>query len=237
MPKLLYRYPLPKIFLLLFLLGLICVGAAPGYLTGKWRWAAFPQVSALPKLRELRKTGLTVDGWKILNNYTLLIGGHDWFASEIQRQQNDGTGKKSSSIALVMLMTQNDHADQPQVEWTDINGWQQWKTDSYTQVQFTVASPPDQPAIQVEASFFRGRSEQQTYAVLQWYATPMGGNPAASWWFWADRRAQMSNRRVPWVAVSILIPIEPLGDIEKSRISAESLGKTVQAALMAGPFK
>jgi hypothetical protein len=36
------------------------------------------------------------------------------------------------------------------------------------------------------------------------------------------------------VAVSVLIPVEPLGDIEKSRQLAESLGQSIQAAAIAG---
>ncbi len=234
-----YRTRSLKIVLLLFLLSLCIFGALPGYLSGKWRWASPPEVTALPLLRKMRETGLTFEGWQTVEKYILLVGGHDWLAIELQRQPTRKSSEPSDrpDKAMVMLMPQNDRADQPQVEWTDLNGLQQWKIDSFRWLEFAAAVPPEQPPVTVEANFFRGWNEQQTYAVLQWYATPEGGHPAPSWWFWADRRAQLSNRRVPWVAVNIIIPIEPLGDIEKSRSLAESLGKTVQAALMAGPFQ
>lgn len=226
-----------KIILLLFLLNLCFFGALPSYLSGRWRWVSPPEVTVLPLLRKMRETGLTFPGWETVEKYTLLIGGQNWLALELQRapfkshQQITRLDK-----AMVMLMPQNDHIHQPQVEWTDINGLQQWKIDSFRQIELIAAVSPKQPPVTVKANFFRGWNEQQTYAVLQWYATPEGGNPSPSWWFWVDRKAQLSNRRVPWVAVNIIIPIEPLGEIEKVRSLAESLGKTVQLALMAGPF-
>ncbi|HIK26745.1 MAG: cyanoexosortase B system-associated protein [Oscillatoriaceae bacterium SKW80] len=236
-----YRKRALKIILLLFLLNLCIFGALPSYLSGKWRWASPPEVTALPLLRKMQETGLTFHGWETVEKYILLIGGHNWLALELQRSPTikNNHNQKTTSInkAMVMLMPQNDHTDQPQVEWTDINGLQQWKIDSFRRIEFTAAVSPKQPTVTVKANFFRSWNQQQTYAVLQWYATPEGGNPSPSWWFWADRRAQLSNRRVPWVAVNIVIPIEPLGDIEKLRSLAESLGQTVQLALMDGPFK
>jgi cyanoexosortase B-associated protein len=52
----------------------------------------------------------------------------------------------------------------------------------------------------------------------------------------ADRMAQLSQQRAAWVAVNVLIPIEPLGKIEKVEDRASSLSQTVQAALMAEAF-
>ncbi len=238
--KLLHRYPLSKIILLGFLLGLIGIGAVPGYFAGNWRWASPPPVPTLEQLKGLRKTGLTIAGWQTLQQDTVLIGGHNWLLLEVQHAPQ--------TKALILLLPQSDPSDQPQVEWTDVSGLQRWILDSYSQMQFTVAVPHTagssgeakftaQQVATVQARFLRARNERQTYAVLQWYAWPNGGHPAPSQWFWADRRAQLSNRRVPWVAVSIQISIEPFGNIERSRQLAESLGKTVQAALMAGPLE
>lgn len=234
--KLLHRYPLSKIILLGFLLALIGIGAVPGYLAGNWRWASPPPVPTIEQLKQLRTKGLTIAGWQTLQQDTVLIGGHNWLLLEIQHPPQ--------IKALVLLLPQSDPSDQPQVEWTDISGLQRWILDSYSRMQFTVTvahtkeneSTTTQIA-PVQARFLRARNERQTYAVLQWYAWPNGGHPAPSQWFWADRRAQLSNRRVPWVAVSIQISIEPFGNIERSRQLAESLGKTVQAALMAGPLE
>lgn len=224
---------LSKIILFLFLFVVIIVGAIPGYLSGHWRWEKPPEVSNIEKLRNLRKTGLTIENWQTVDKQPLNIGGLHWILQEIQNP--------NQTKALILLLPQSETTDQPQVEWTDISGLQRWKTDSQTQIKFTVTpkkienSNSSQTAT-VEANFFRAWSDRQTWAVVCWYAFPSGGNPSPQAWFWADRSAQLSNQRVPWVAVSLQIFIEPLGDIGKIRPVAESLAKNVQAALMAGPF-
>jgi cyanoexosortase B-associated protein len=124
------------------------------------------------------------------------------------------------------------------VEWSDVSGFQNWETDSDRSVDFTVKNP----ATKVTAQFFRGltkrqqgssqETRRQTYAVLQWYAWSTGGHPAPSQWFFADRAAQWQNRRIPWVAVSILVPIEPLDTIEQHWSEVESLAQTIQSTLM-----
>ena len=224
---------LSKIILFLFLFIVIIVGAIPGYLSGHWRWEKPPEVTTIEKLRNLRKTGLTIENWQTVDKQPLNIGGLHWILQDIQNP--------NQTKALILLLPQSETTDQPQVEWTDISGLQRWKTDSQTQIKFTVTpknienSNSSQTAT-VEANFFRAWSERQTWAVVCWYAFPSGGNPSPQAWFWADRSAQLSNQRVPWVAVSIQIFIEPLGDISKIRPVAESLAKNIQTALMAGPL-
>jgi cyanoexosortase B-associated protein len=224
---------LSKIILFLFLFVVIILGAIPGYLSGHWRWEKPPEVTNLEKLRNLRKTGLTIDNWQTVDKQPLNIGGLQWILQDIQNP--------NQTKALILLLPQSETTDQPQVEWTDISGLQRWKTDSQTQIKFTVTpkkienSNSSQTAT-VEANFFRAWSDRQTWAVVCWYAFPSGGNPSPQAWFWADRSAQISNQRVPWVAVSLQIFIEPLGDIAKIRPVAESLAKNIQAALMAGPL-
>ncbi|NEQ22843.1 MAG: cyanoexosortase B system-associated protein [Microcoleus sp. SIO2G3] len=219
---------------LIFLLVLVVVGAVPGYWTGNWSWATLPQVTNINQIRELRQTGLELPGWRTVGQKTVMIGGHQWSVQQIQQG-------KSKPIGL-LLLPQSDHNSQPQVEWMDIDGLVKWKTDSYTKLQFEVEkSLPDKstgttkptiPSAKVEARFFRAWTQRRTVAVLQWYAWSGGGNPAPSRWFFADQLAQLRRNRVPWVAVCLQIPIEPLGDIEASRPLAESLGKIVQFALM-----
>ncbi len=85
----------------------------------------------------------------------------------------------------------------------------------------------------MEARFFRAVTQQDTFGVLQWYALPNGGHSSPFRWFVGDQLAQWRKQRVPWVAVSILVPMEPLGQVEKIWPLAESIGQTVQAALMA----
>lgn len=214
---------LPRVAVLGFLLVLVTFAAVPGYLTGNWTWKQPPPVTILKQLKELRKTGLELPGWKTLEHKTVRIGGHEWSIQAI--------GQGNPKPVIVMLLPQNGPKNQPQVEWVDIGGSQQWQTDSHTTMKFKQASGQH-----VEANFFRAWNQQQTVAVLQWYAWPGGGHPDITRWFWADQFAQLHRQRVPWVAVCLQIPMEPLGDLEASRPLAESLGNMIQSALMAGPF-
>lgn len=224
-----------QIILFVFLFSLIVVGAIPGYFSGNWRWQKPPEVANIEQLRNLRKTGLNIPGWQTVNTQPLNIGGLHWILQEIKSQSN------IENKALMLLLPQSEITDQPQVEWTDISGLQRWKIDSETQIKFTATVPKKENSnsfqtAKVEANFFRAWSDRQTWGVVSWYAFPSGGNPSPQAWFWADRSAQLSNQRVPWVAVSIQIFIEPLGDISKIRPVAESLAKNVQTALMTGPL-
>ena len=239
LPKLFQQFQLPQIIVLGFLLLLLGIGAIPGYFSGHWPWAHLPRVTHLNQLRNLRQTGLTLPGWQTIKQQIVPIGGHKW---SLQQLQGD-----TAKPVVLLLFPQNGDKDQPQVEWMDVDGVMAWKTDSYRQLQFTV-EPSSLTGVMsqimphtVEARFFRAWQQQpslaQTFAVLQWYAWPGGGNPAPSQWFWLDQRAQWRRQRVPWVAVCLQIPIEPLGDIEASRSLAESLGKKIQATLMADTFK
>lgn len=219
-----YNLKLSQAILLLFLLVLIALGAIPGYLKGHWAWEQPPPVHSLQKLQALRKTGLTLTGWQTISQEVREVSGHKWSYQNIQRDRQ--------TQAILMLLPQNGPKDQPQVEWVDVKGFWRWKTDKYRHAQFTANSTNN--SAKVEAHFFQAWNPKQTYAVLQWYALPDGGIPDPGKWFWADQIAQWQGRRVPWVAVNIQIPIEPLGDIEKVRPLAQSLGQSVQSALMSG---
>ncbi|MCL1471560.1 cyanoexosortase B system-associated protein [Argonema antarcticum] len=219
---------LSQVILLLFLLVLIALGAIPSYLKGHWPWEQPPPIPSLKQIQQLRKTGLTLTGWQTISQEVREVSGHKWSYQNIQRDRK--------TQAILMLLPQNGPKEQPQVEWVDVKGFWRWKTDKYRPAQFTAVSTNDR-SVKVEAQFFQGWNRNQTYAVLQWYALPDGGTPDPGKWFWADQRAQWQGRRVPWVAVNIQIPIEPLGDIEKVRPLAQSLGQSVQSALMAGSLQ
>lgn len=224
----------PKISLLLLLLALMAIGAVPGYISGKWSWVKPPRVTTLKQLREMRKQGLNLPGWQTLVQEEIPIGGHKWSYQQIQSEGQTTVG--------LLLLNQNSHVDQPRVEWVDINGHQQqissdWKTDSYQTKQFAVAPTDERSSVVVRARFFRGWNQRQTYAIVQWYARPDGGSTGPTSWFWADRMAMVKGGRAPWVAVCLLIPIEPLGDIEQTWPQAKKLAETVQRTLMVGPFK
>lgn len=220
-------YQLSKIVVLLFLLILVTAEAIPSYLKGEWAWMKPPQVATLKELKLLRREGLTLPGWAKSAHFNLMISGHKWLAQEL---------KHDGKSAILLLLPQNDRKDKPQVEWTDLKGFHNWKTDSYQTLNFTVdlqeKIPKNSQDISVDAQFFRSWDQKQTFAVLQWYAQPSGGSATPSSWFWEDSKAQLFNRRVPWVAVCILIPLEPLADIEKARPLAIFFGQNVQLALM-----
>lgn len=239
LPKKLQRFQFSKVVLLSFLVGLMAIGAVPSYLTGRWSWANPPRVTNLKQLKNIRQAGLALPGWQTQQQDTVTIGGHKWSIQELQQDEK--------TQVTLLLLPQEDRKAQPEVEWMDINGFKEWQTDQEQRLQFKVetqaqtgtqnttesgTSATRPTSSDVKARFFRGWTRQQTFAVLQWYAWPGGGNPSPSGWFWADQMAQLHRRRLPWVAVSILIPMEPLAEVETALPLAKSLGQTVQAALM-----
>ncbi|MDF5710048.1 MAG: cyanoexosortase B system-associated protein [Nostoc sp. S4] len=225
---------LSQVAALLLLLVLLVMGGVPGYLTGHWQWKQPPPVANLKELRQIRKTGLTIPGWQTVEQTEQQIGEHKWSLQVIKKVG-------SETQAILLLLPQNGPMDQPEVEWTEVNGWGrsrwgQWDVAQYRGAEFSVKPSlklASNVETKVEARFFRASTQQQTFAVLQWYAMPNSGNPSPLNWFVADQLAQWRKQRTPWVSVSILIPMEPLGQVETSWPLAESIGETVQAALMA----
>ncbi|ABA22521.1 conserved hypothetical protein [Trichormus variabilis ATCC 29413] len=225
------------IVLLLFLL-LLTVGAVPGYLSGRWQWKQPPSIANLKELREIRSKGLNLPGWQTVNQIEQVIGQHKW-SLQILKQAG------SNNQALLLLLPQNGPKNQPEVEWTDVSGWGKlrwgkWDVAQSRSAQLTATKPGnvgENGKVPVEAMFFRVSTDQETFAVLQWYALPNGGYSSPLRWFLADQLAQLHKSRAPWVAVSILIPMEPLGQVETTWPLAKSIGETVQSTLMGGPFK
>ncbi|HTL88606.1 MAG TPA: cyanoexosortase B system-associated protein [Leptolyngbya sp.] len=211
------RINLPKLVLLLVLSSFVCFGALPGYLSGglfgkQWRWTAPPKVEVLDNLSALKKNGIEIPGWQTIDKAPTPLGDHTWMRQEIQN---------STQKATVLFFPQARSIDQPQVEWADLDGSQGWKTDSQHQVQINP----------ITVEFLRAWTPKQTYAVMRWYAWANGGNPAPVHWFISDRIAQWQNRRAAWVAVTVILPIEPLAEIEPHHSTLESLVQTVQSTL------
>ncbi|WP_016951747.1 cyanoexosortase B system-associated protein [Anabaena sp. PCC 7108] len=222
-----------QLAVLILLLVLLAAGAVPGYLTGKWSWKQPLPVIKLKELKNIRKVGLSLPGWQTIKQSESQIGEHQW-SLQILKQE------KSAIEAILLLLPQNGPRDQPEIEWTDVNGWGKltwgkWDIAQYRPAEFTVKQPTLQSNTtkKVAARFFRATTQQQTFAVLQWYAMPDSGTSLPVNWFVADQLAQWQKKRVPWVAVSILIPMEPFGQAETSWPQLQSLGETVQTALMA----
>jgi len=216
---------LNQIILLLFLIILLLVGAVPGYLQKKWAWQKPLPVTTMSQLRQIRQKGLELPGWQTKTSQEVLVSREKWLSQEVQIDPQ--------TTAIILLRPQKDDKDQPQVQWVDVKGFQRWQTDRDRPVEFTIPPKGENPQpTKVQAQFFRSWNRQQTFAVLQWYAWYPGGSPNPANWFWLDQIAQWQGKRVPWVAVSIQIPIEPLGDIEPVLPQAKSLGQAVQTALM-----
>ena len=215
------RAQIPQIALILVLNLLVVVGTFPGYLQGKWSWREIPQVQNLNRIRNLRETGLIIPGWETLDEGKTRMGRKKWWAQIIKKE-----GEKQ---VLLLLLPQQDAKAYPEVEWMDINGEENWQRDDYETLKFTYEK--EGKPLEVEARFFRGWTERRTFAVLQWYAVPNGGYTTPAQWFWADRKAQLEGDRVPWVAISLHIPIKPLGEKSTARPLAESLATIVQSEL------
>jgi cyanoexosortase B-associated protein len=210
-----------QIIIIIILVILLIIGAFPGYLRGgNWTWSDLPQVENINQVKSVLKTGLELPGWQIIKQQEVRIGGHKWSA-QMMKQEN-------SKPVMLLLLPQSYYLNKPEVEWMDINGIERWKTDSNRQLNFTITK--NSRSVSVKARFFRAWN-QQTFAVVQWYAFNNGGHFSPANWFWQDQLAQLSDRRVPWVAVCLKIPIEPLGELKDAQSVAESLAKTVQTQL------
>lgn len=228
-----------KLLVVLGILAIALIRILPSYVTGLWPWQRLPELSHTQSLNALKQDGLTLPGWTTLNQRTLEIGAHKWSVQGIVPTAEAATPATAipADVVYLLLRPQTWTRDMPQVEWMDINGERQWTTDSQQSLSSTVKDPATHRPLSITARFLRGWTTQGTYAVVQWYAWTNGGHPAPSRWFWADQQVQLRQRqRLPWVAVSLLIPIEPLGDIETVRPQAEALAQQVQTALITTVF-
>jgi cyanoexosortase B-associated protein len=210
---------LPQLALIILLVVVIVMAAVPSYLSGKWSWADLPQVTDINRMKNIRKTGLNLPGWKTVEQKEILPGGNQWSYQRLEQAGRDPVE--------LWLMPQDYYKNHPQVEWTDLDGVERWKTDSQRILQLQA---PDSGSDRISARFFRAWN-RRTFAVVQWYAWPGGGHYSSWQWFFADQWAQLHRRRVPWIAASIKIQIDPLGDLDSTEALAQSLGETVQAIL------
>lgn len=217
---------LTGIIVMLLLIVTIAIAAVPGYWQGgKWAWSDLPPLTNSRQLRSLLKTGVELDGWQTLQQQEIRIGGNKWSAQAISQRE--------SSPVVILVAPQTYYTNKPYVEWTDLQGLEKWKTDSHRQLEFTVDS--DGNNNQVTTRFFRAWN-RQTFAIVQWYAFPNGGHPSSINWFWRDRVAQLKQQRIPWIAVCLKIPLNPLDDIDSVESLAVSLAQQVQNSLQENTF-
>ncbi len=245
------RSPRYKFWLVLFVLAIAVFMTLPSYFAGHWAWQRVPELNHLKQLQALQKQGIVLPGWQTLMQQQRELGGHKWSIQAIVPDSSpihpldtdtpptldpttDPTTKTEQTpdqAIWLMLRPQIWHRDMPEVDWMDINGVQAWTADSLQSLTFQVETAAN--PITVSAQFFRGWNQEHTYAVMQWYAWSTGGSPAPMDWFWVDQQSQWRDRQhTPWVAVSLLLPISPLSEIEPVRSQAISLAHLVQSTLM-----
>jgi cyanoexosortase B-associated protein len=213
--------------LVVLLSGLVAIAALPHYLSGQWPWSTAMPVPQLNELRALTTTPLTLENWVSTAHQEVTIGGGRWNLAEyLDQAANDSTAGFA-----VLLRPQTDPKRQPEVEWVDLRGSQGWRVSDQHTVQFAVTDKQG-PSVPVSARFFRGLGESSTLAVMQWYAWPTGGHFAPGRWFWVDQWQQLRRReRMPWVAVSIVLPIEPVGNIRPHTAELVAIAQAVQSQL------
>ena len=216
--------------------------AVPQYL-GEWAWVTPLKLpdDARNAMQAIPETGLSISGWDTQDQGAIELGRESWSIQQLSSTEATDAASADTEIFL-LLRAQTYGGDQPEVEWIDVKGLQRWETDSYQTLRFTLPTAGSESSrasepVQVTADFFRAWSQEQTYAVLQWYAWPTGGHPSPTRWFWADQKVQwIHQQRLPWTAVSVWIPIEALGDITPQQPLAESIGQEVQRSLLKTVF-
>ena len=206
------------VILCLLGLGIIFV-AIPSYFQQNWSWSDLPRVPEVTQMRNLPETQLNFAGWTTIAQKGRSINSYPWSFQLIE--------KPGQNAVLVALKGQKYYKDNPEVEWVDLEGVERWKSDSYKTLKFPSEIKPNQT---ITARWFQAWNNK-TYAVVQWYAWPGGGHHSPSQWFLADQKAQLKDKRVPWVAVSIKIPMAALGDLKDMEPVAKSLAQEVQKTL------
>jgi cyanoexosortase B-associated protein len=227
------RKPVVWWVLIALLAAVVAVSAIPSYFSGQWPWNSMLKVPQLAQLQALKEAPLPLPGWEITLQQAVNIGGDTWNLAEYQAAAPPN--RDVPSFAL-LLKPQTYHDKQPEVEWVDITGSQSWQVDDLHAVHFSQLGQT-QSTSTVTARYFRGLDDK-TLAVMQWYAWPSGGHYAPGNWFWADQLRQWRHKeRLPWVSVSILVPIEPVGNIRSHTEAVVAIAQSVQASLQTAAFQ
>ncbi|TVQ46371.1 MAG: cyanoexosortase B system-associated protein [Gloeocapsa sp. DLM2.Bin57] len=208
---------LSRLVLVGFFIVIILTIALPSYWTGDLRWSDVQEVN-LSQLNRIKTTGLYIRGWQNFKVEVIYIDGSQWVYQVIARQPQQ--------LAVLFMRTQPYYKDKPSVEWSDLEAPGGLQRDSLTRIKFTA---PESDT--VTARFLRARMNERTFAIVQWYAWLNGGSFHPQNWFWRDQLAQLQGKRLPWLAVSLHIPINPLSNLEQAREDAKSLATDIQMAI------
>jgi cyanoexosortase B-associated protein len=115
----------------------VAVSAVPQYVDG-WPWANPPKLPAATRnaLQTIPDQGLEIPGWVTREQTKTKLGGKNWSFQQL----SVAAAAPNSEISPVFLLlrAQTYEADQPEVEWLDIQGSQKWKTDSFQTLTFEV---------------------------------------------------------------------------------------------------
>ena len=217
--------PIGQLVILGVMLAIFLVGAAPGYLKGSWAWQSAPPVAALKQMQQIPRLGLDLPGWETVGQEQAQIAGQTWSAQTVVAKADSGV--ETGTELLVLVHPQLDPKDMPKVEWTNLQGHFRWTEDQISRVSLTTP----QSKAQVKTRFLRGWTQESTYGLMEWYALPGSGTPKPGDWFWRDRRAQLKGDRTPWMAVMVMQPMEPLGEVEEVRESLSVAAGQVQDAI------
>lgn len=218
--------------LVVVLTALAGMAILPAYFNGQWPWTTTPQVAQLDQLRALQTDGLTLPGWQLTLAEPIDINRQTWTLAEYRASSSTAQTAPVQQFA-VLLHPQPWHSNQPQLEWIDLAGAQNWRVESRRRLKIA----PSPSAGSVNARFFQAWGDRQSFAVVQWYAMPSGGYPSPGHWFWANQWSQLTRRTLtPWVAVSALLPMEPLGAIADYQPLATDLAGLIQHQLEATVF-
>lgn len=213
-----------KLIILIALILMLVTSAVPQAIGQRWSWRKPPEVAQLRELRTLRRQGIAIGNWQTAEGKEIQLGDRNWYWQTL---------KQDKTTAAVLFMPQTDSKQQPQVEWTDIQGIQRWQSDSEQTLKIQ-AEALKQP---FETRFFRALTPDRTFAVVQWYAQSNGGSPSPAQWYFNDRQAQWQRQRIPWVAVNVQLPMEPRDDLKKYEAQATQLAAAVQLSLTEKVFQ
>jgi cyanoexosortase B-associated protein len=211
------RIPINYVFLSILLVTLIIGGILPNLVSGQWNWLDVPRISNMQQMNTLQKSGIEIPGLATIDRREVQIGEGEWSAQILER--DDGTRM------TLLLKPQDYYKDNPEVEWSDIKSIARWKTAQTTDLTF-----PSSFGGRVTARFDRA-SQQNTFAVVQWYAWLGGGHYDPSVWYWSDQWAQLKGKRIPWIAVSLHIPLDPSKDLKTLQPFALDLATRIQNQL------
>lgn len=219
--------------LIAVLTALVAIATLPSYINGQWPWRTELPVPQIENVRGLLETPLEIEGWQSIFHEAVNIGGNRWSLAEYR---SAGAPSESTESFGLLLRPQMASDQQPEVEWVDLRGAQSWQVDNRETVRFTLPLAANEA--KVTARYLRGVDERTTFAVMQWYAWPQGGHFAPGKWFWRDQAKQWRQQeRLLWIAVSILLPIEPVGDIQLHTETVTAIAQAVQQELMSSIFE